>query len=316
MSNSHISPHDRFFRAMMSEPKVIREFFEQNLPTNIKSVINFATIQPQKESFIDDKLKLQITDMLYSAEFGNKLGYLYLLVEHQSTPDKLMAFRLLKYMVAIMEHHVKQTNSDKLPVVYPVIFYTGNKSYNYSTDLFDLFGDKKELAKNILWQPYRLIDLSKIPDEKLKEFLRYGVIARTMKHIYEKDFLPVLKELINDLRDIETQGEMNYIYTVLSYIIEIGELDKQEFIQTVKIGLTQVNEANIMTLAEQFRQEGYQKGKADGLATAEQLKQKGEKKVLETVIMKLFSQGMNITQVANITDLSVGEIEQLKGGSF
>ena len=309
MSNSHISPHDRFLRAMMSEPKVIREFFEQNLPNNIKSVINFETIQPQKESFIDDHLRLQITDMLYSAEFGNKLGYLYLLVEHQSTPDKLMAFRVLKYMVAIMEHHTKQTNSDRLPIVYPVVFYTGNKSYNYSTDLFDLFGDKKELAKDILWQPYRLIDLSKIPDEKLKGFLRYGVIARTMKHIYEKDFLPTLKDLINDLKDIETQGEMNYIYTVLSYIIEAGELNKQEFIQTVKTGLTQ--EVNIMTLAEQFRQEGYQKG----VALAEQRELKGKQEAFKTVAIKLLKQNMTFAQVASITGLSVQEVGRLKSKS-
>ena len=92
MSNSRISPHDRFFKAMMSKPKVAHEFFEQNLPSNIKAAINLATIQPQKESFIDDKLKLQITDLLYSAEFGDRLGYLYLLVEHQSTPDKLLEF--------------------------------------------------------------------------------------------------------------------------------------------------------------------------------------------------------------------------------
>jgi len=308
VSNSHLNPHDRFIRVMMSEPKVIREFFEQNLPTNIKSIINFATIQPQKESFIDDKLKLQITDLLYSAEFGNKLGYLYLLVEHQSTPDKLMSLRVLKYMVAIMEHHIKKTDTDTLPIVYPVIFYTGNKSYNYSTNLFDLFGDKKELAKDILWQPYRLIDLSKIPDKKLKEFLRYGVIARTMKHIYEKDFLPALKDLINDLKDIETQGEMNYIYTILSYIIEAGELDKQEFVKTVKTGLTQVNEVNIMTLAEQFRQEGRREGKAEGLAVAELLKQEAFK----TVAIKLLSQGITFDQVANITGLSIQEIEQLK----
>jgi len=332
MTNSPLNPHDRFFRTMMTEPKVIREFFEQNLPSNIKSVIDYATIQLQKESFIDDKLKLQITDLLYSAEFSGKIGYLYLLVEHQSTPDRLMAFRILKYIVAIMEHHVKQTKAGKLgklPIVYPMIFYTGNKSYNYSTDLFDLFGSKeeRELAKDILWQPYRLIDLSKISDEKLKEFLRYGVIARTMKHIYQRDFLPILKDIIKDLRDIEAIGEKSYIYAILSYIVEAGEVSKQEFIETVKTGLSQVNEVNIMTLAEQFRQEGYEKAKA---VLAEQFmregeqrgiekgklegRQEGEQEALKAVAIKLFSQGMTIPQVANITGLSVWDVEQLKTG--
>ena len=33
MDNNNITtPHDRFFRSMMTDPKIIREFFEQNLP--------------------------------------------------------------------------------------------------------------------------------------------------------------------------------------------------------------------------------------------------------------------------------------------
>jgi predicted transposase/invertase (TIGR01784 family) len=226
-----------------------------------------------------------------------------------------------------MEHHIKQTNSNKLPIVYPVIFYTGNRSYNYSTDLFDLFGDKKELAKDILWQPCRLIDLSKIPDKKLKEFLRYGIIARTMKHIYEKDFLPVLKEIVCDLKNIGGQDEITYIHTVLSYIIEAGELDKQEFIQTANAGLTQ--EVNIMTLAEQFRQEGRQEGYEKAKATlaeqfkregyeeakamlAKQFKAEGKLEAAKTIAGRLLRQGMTHTQIADIMGLSVQEVKNLK----
>jgi predicted transposase/invertase (TIGR01784 family) len=321
-SNNHLNPHDRFFRAMMHEPKVIREFFEQNLPSNIKAVIDFSTIQLQQESFIDDKLKLQIADLLYSAEFSSQEGYLYLLLEHQSTPDKLMAFRILRYMVAIMEYHLKKTKRDELPIIYPVIFYTGNRSYNYSTDLFDLFGARKELAKDILWQPYQLIDLSKTPDEKLKEFLRYGIIAKTMKYIHQKDFIPMLREIVKDLRTIENFVDMHYIYTILSYIIEAGELDKQEFITTVKAGLTQVSEVNIMTLAEQFRQEGYEKAKttlAAQFIREGELKGKleGKLEALRAVAIKLLSQDMSSAQISTITGLSVAEIEQLKtSGSF
>jgi predicted transposase/invertase (TIGR01784 family) len=94
MANSYLTPHDRFFRSMMTDPKVIREFFEQHLPANIRTVINFDSIQHEKESFINDKLRLQIADMLYSAEFGDQLGYLYLLIEHQSTPNELITTRV------------------------------------------------------------------------------------------------------------------------------------------------------------------------------------------------------------------------------
>lgn len=189
MTNSHLTPHDRFFRSMMTEPKVIREFFENNLPVNIRTAINFDSIQPQKDSFINDSLRLQIADILYSVEFGDQLGYLYVLIEHQSSPKELMPFRILQYMVAIMEHHLTKTGKNRLPIVYPLIFYNGWKPYNYSTNIFDLFGDKKELAEDILWKPCQLIDLSKISDEKAKRspFL-WCCCLRNEAHLRKKSF--------------------------------------------------------------------------------------------------------------------------------
>ena len=201
MSNSHLTPHDRFFRTMMADPKIIKEFFAQNLPENIKSIMDFATIQLQKESFIDDKLRLQITDLLYLTKFSNTPGYLYLLIEHQSTPAKLMPFRVLKYIIAIMENHLNKTGEDELPIVYPLIFYTGDKNYNYSTNIFDLFSNK-ELAQDTLYKSYQLVDLSRISDNELKQYLKYDVIARVMKHIYQKDFLPILKNILDELKYI------------------------------------------------------------------------------------------------------------------
>ena len=104
----HLSPHDRLVRSLMTKPKVVQEFFGNYLPVHIKKHVKLDSISLQKESFIDDKLRMQITDLLYTAQFGHKQGYLYLLVEHQSNPDKLMAFRILKYMVAVFDHHWKE----------------------------------------------------------------------------------------------------------------------------------------------------------------------------------------------------------------
>ena len=89
------NPHDRFFKKLMTEKRAVTEFFNYNLPLLIKSAVNFDSIQLQQNSFIDEELKLLEADALFSAEFNEKPGYLYLLVEHQSKPDKLMPFRML-----------------------------------------------------------------------------------------------------------------------------------------------------------------------------------------------------------------------------
>ena len=308
--------HDRFFRSIMTEPKVIREFFEINLPVNVRNAIDLESIVPQKDSFIDDHLRLQTADMLFSAEFGKQQGYLYLLVEHQSAPDKLMAFRILKYMIAIMEKHITKTKGSKLPIVYPMVIYNGWKNYNHSTDIFDLFEDDKKLAQDILWQPFKLIDLSTIPDDKLKSSLRYGVAGYVMKHIFEQDILPVLKEAVKHLRPIEKSGEYSYIYKVLSYIVEASEIKTQDFIDTVKAGLITINEEKIMTLAERWRQEGEQRGIEKTMVLAEQWKregiERGKLEALKTTTVKLLDQGLDINRIADITGLSVSEITVLR----
>ena len=69
----HLSPHDRVLRSTMAQPQVIKEFFSNYLPANIKKEIDLDSIQLQKDSFIDDKLRMQITDLLYTAQFGQDI---------------------------------------------------------------------------------------------------------------------------------------------------------------------------------------------------------------------------------------------------
>lgn len=316
MSKKHLTPHDKFFRSAMSNIKVAREFFEQNLPEDIKSIIDFSTIELQKESYVGDNLKLQVADILYSADFSGQKGYLYTLVEHQSRPERFMALRIIKYILAIMEDHLKKTKDRFLPVVYPCIYYTGARKYNYSTNLFDLFGKHKELVRNILLKPYQLIDLTTIPDADLKKgLLRYSILAQLMKHIRNSNFVLVFKELVGDLKAIEDNGEMDYIYAILSYAMYAKNINKQEFIEVVKTGL-KISEDEVMTLAEQFRQEGYNECKM----LAEQWKQeslakgieKGKLEALEQVALNLHGQGLTTNQIAAATSLTVQQVEALK----
>lgn len=296
MSKNHIAKHDRFFRSAMSNPNVMQEFFTENLPDNIKGIIDPASIKPLPDSFIDDDLKLQITDLLFSANFQQEQGYIYLLVEHQSSPDRFIAFRVWKYALAIMQRHIKEVDKKRLPIVYPMIFYTGWKPHNHSTDFFDLFGKNNALAREIFTKPYHLIDLSHTPDARLSEMLWYGTLARTMKNIWAEDFLPALKILVEKLREIEKSGELSYIYSTLSYIVEAGAINKPEkFREIIKNGLAVVDEEQIMTIAEHYRLKGVQQGR---------------EKALQVVAEELRREGFSSTKVAKILALSKSKIEK------
>jgi len=79
MEQKRISPHDRYVRSMLSNPRVVNEFFEATLPEHIKKHIDLSSLELQKDSFIDDKLRVQITDLLYKATFDGEPGYICLL---------------------------------------------------------------------------------------------------------------------------------------------------------------------------------------------------------------------------------------------
>jgi len=314
MTKSRISPHDRYIRSMMTNPKVIQEFFESNLPQEIKDKLDFDSITPQKDSFIDDKLRLQIADILFSVNFQGEPGYLYLLLEHASTPDKMLPFRMLKYMAAIMDQHLAKGKTEKLPIIYPLILYTGRKPFNYSMDLFDLFGSQRDLAKTIFTTPYQLVDLTQVPDELLKQYLWFGTAALIAKHIQDEDILPTLKEIVKILKILEEKGEEGYIYTVISYVVEAGEVgDKDAFVQTITQGLASLNEERVMTILEQFKPEIYNRGLEKGLQQGvQQGIEKGKLEALHSVAFNLLNLGINFEQVGQATGLSIKELEMLK----
>lgn len=300
-----LSPHDRFTRSLMTHPKVVEEFFKANLPKPIQKAIDFSSLKAQKESFIDDNLKLQIADLLYSVKFNGQPGFLYLLIEHASKPDPLLPFRMLKYMVAIMDHHLKAKKGNKLPFIYPMVLYTGEKPYAHSMDLFDLFPpEEKELAKETLTSPYHLIDLTKVSDEELKQYLWFGTMALTLKHIHDSDILPFFEGLLEFLKQLEKQGEESYIYSVITYMVGVGETPNQEdFLKAVK-KLESISEEKIMTLAEYFI-ERYK---------PEVLKRRTEKdrkerdiEIAKTLLLK----GISIEIISETTNLPKEEIKKL-----
>jgi len=192
--------------------------------------------------------------------------------------------------MAIQEHHIVKYKTTILPVIYPLVLYTGKKPYKLSMDVFDLYEDQKELAKQIMTSPYHLIDLSQASPEEFEKYKMFGTMARFAKHIHDPDILPFLKRILSTLKEIESLGEEKYIFITLSYVVEAGKIkNEQGFIEAVTKELESIDEDKIMTLAEHFRQEA-------------------RKEIVLSMVQRDFS----IETIAEITKLPESEIQELK----
>ena len=303
---SNLTPHDRYMRSICSYLPVIQECFEKHLPLEILKAIDFSTLKPMKDSFINDKLHQKVADLLFSVKFNEGPGYIYLLMEHASTPDKLLPFRMIQYIFAIMEQHLQQFGGKKLPLVVPMILYTGEKGYPHSTDIFDLFGKEKTLAKAVFRSPYELIDLTQIPDDTLREnYTFFGAAALTAKHIRHLeailDVVPFHKSVLYLLQKLTKQGFHKYAHTTLSYMFLAGEMkNKEEFAGIIGAGLSRNDEEELMTIAEHYRQKGLKEGEQKG-------RQEGEQRAA----LNLFDFGMTPEQVAEAIKLPLIEVQAL-----
>ena len=101
IKNKIINPHDKFFKEIFSKKKEAKEFLSHYLPEDIKAIIDLSTLSIFKDSFIEKELQEYFSDILYKVEIKDQPAWIYLLFEHKSYPDSIVAFQLLRYMVKI-----------------------------------------------------------------------------------------------------------------------------------------------------------------------------------------------------------------------
>ena len=138
-----------------------------------------------------------------------------------------------------------------------------------------------------------------------------------LKHAHDPDILPFFKSFLDVLRKLESQDESDYIYTIISYVVEAGEVsDKAEFLQTIK-KLESINEEKVMTIVEQLKPEIYKRGIEKGRVEGKQEgkregKQEGKREASHTIAINLLSLGLPQEKISQATGLSLPELEGLK----
>ena len=309
--------HDNFVRKSLSDKKIASEFFETHLPKEILSQVDLSTLEQQKENYFDNTLGHGIVDLLYSVKFGQDDGYIALLLEHQSTVDYKMPLRIQKYVLRICEDYLTKNDNAKIPLIYPLIFYTGDTKYNASLSFYSLFNNS-ELAKRFLTEPIQLIETNGFTKEDIRERYYAGLMTYFMAHIRQKDIFPYIKEVIEFITRISEQGNIEFIETILYYLTNKADTEKIDGIfSEFKKAVTLEHKEDIMTIAERLEQRGkeagIQIGKEAGIQIGEQRgKEAGIRIGLEKVAANMLIKNLDEKVIAESTGLSLEEIKKLR----
>ena len=168
MTDIH-QPHDRLFRAVFSDASEAAGLLQTALPATVRNSFDRTALTLVGGSFVDEDLQGSQSDLLYQVEHaatGQPVS-MYLLFEHQSSPDPWMRLRLLRYGCRIWEAD-RRDDADRreLRPIVPVVFYQAARDWSHSTEFSDLF---PEAARALPWVPrfaHELLDQTTLdPDE-------------------------------------------------------------------------------------------------------------------------------------------------------
>lgn len=295
-------PHDQFFREVMSDLRIAREFFTLHLPKKILSQIDLKTLELQPSSYFNKIHQESIMDLVYKVEIQGVSNSLYLIVEHQSTPDKWMSLRMLRYTTYIIERHFKNNCKKSIPLVHGIVIYHGNQPYPYPTDIVDLIDAPREMIPEDFLKSFQLIDLNQIDDELLKKRASVGVMEYFLKHIFARDFLPFIQQIIDTLSELDKFGYRNFVSSVLQYALERGEIeDEALFFKLIDSRISTDIGEQVMTLGERLINRGLEQGRYEG-------KLEGKLEIAK----QLLAEGEETAFVLKITGLSQEQITALE----
>ena len=251
----------------------------------------------------EPQLRPYFSDVLYSLKTkGGNEGYVHVLIEHQSSPDRHMAFRLMRYAVATMQRHL-DSGHKRLPLVIPVLFYSGKRSpYPYTTRWLDEFDDPA-LAKTLYCGEFPLVDVTVIPDDEIMGHRSMAALTLLQKHIHRRDVSELLDKLTLLLLTETLIREQ--VHSLISYLVQAGEaVDPEVFVRELAQRVPQHGD-ELMTIAQQLEQKGIEIGEQRGI-------EKGEREATLKIARTMLENGIEPRSVMKMTGLTEDEIQQLR----
>ena len=185
--------HDTFFKHFFQHPEIVADFLKHNLPFKVAQQLDFSTLREHANEFLPNKYRnTRRADVVYSVKKKGSDEVDFLIhIEHQSTPDKDMAIRLLECWPPL----ARKFASGKAPIILSFVLYHNSREWKSPKSISDVFIDPRQLNIPLLTRDF-LIDLTKKPMQALKEQGK----ASAMQMILARQPSGMMMELLQDVK--------------------------------------------------------------------------------------------------------------------
>ena len=254
-------PHDMIVRAVLSDVAEATSFLHRHLPQEVSQALNWSTLTLLEGSFVDEDLRASEADFLYEIEriSDEESVWIYVLLEHQSTPDRWMRLRLLKYCCRIWEMSFREHPAQReLRAIVPLVFYQGERSWSYSSEFADLFAEPVRDWPGVPRFSHGLIDQSGMQPAEVQGELKSRLMQLLLLAAYHPElaWMEPVARLLGSLSSLPPRGGINYVRLFVLYILATQEPEAAQSFRAILRHHAPAVGDDLMTYAQELLKEG------------------------------------------------------------
>ncbi|MDE0301538.1 MAG: Rpn family recombination-promoting nuclease/putative transposase [Candidatus Poribacteria bacterium] len=297
---------DRSARWLFEDKENVRGLLEI-VATELVERVDFSQIAQINRSFVPDNLREQESDMVFNVPFQSASEseelLIYILIEHQSTVDSTMGFRLLFYMTQIWDSQRREWESEAVPKtlwrfcpILPIVFYTGAQRWNSPLTLGATMDIPDELGRFVPNFDTLFLSVKEADETHLTKTdhpLGWLLTVLQKEHADRETMSAALVNAmshINELDEVQVLQRRRAISYLLLLILHRRPAEEHEELRT--LGNQHIQEPSdreeletmAQTMAEHLVEQGEKRGEIRGEKRGEI---RGEKRAKQEAVVKL-----------------------------
>jgi predicted transposase/invertase (TIGR01784 family) len=294
---------NNLFIWLFSNPAILRELYNALAGTNYDESVKIEINTLQDVLFLDRKNDISFI-------IGNKI---VVFIEHQSTINENMPLRLLIYITRLYEKIIESLGKNKIyreklvkiprPEFY--VFYNGTADYPAEkvlrlSDAFESMGQKDDPPLELT---VKVININK---GKNKELEQKSTMLSDYAFFVKKtrDFFKELEPQKLDDKKAFQKAFNEAIEKAIHYCIENNILKDILIKFSSEVSSMLFTEWNLNDAKEAWKEEAWEEGMEEG-------REEGLEEGIRLMALNLKKTGMSYAQIAELSNLSLEEIERL-----
>jgi predicted transposase/invertase (TIGR01784 family) len=290
--------HDTGYKKLFKSPVLVEELVTHFVMEDWIGELDFSSLELLDKTFITDEFKTKESDMIYKVSFRGKDVYIFLLIEFQSTVDRFMSLRVLRYITEFYEFLYKSRKLKKLPPVFPLLLYNGRAKWNSPLNIMDLVEGNIPLQYIPRFQYYCIAE-NNFSKKTLRSINNVVSALFYVENSIPEELLQeidVVVEIIKKENPREIELFKNWIFYIFNRNSGSRLTEEIQRIQEVPSMFAQALEEYGEKLRKKAKREGHKEG---------------EKQALLQSAKNMMADGVDTLSIIKYTGLSKEEIENL-----